>query len=226
MYRCVKVFFFSVVTLVLCATAQAAEPSASKSAHWQQLVNDKAFGYKDKLETVKEVKPYKPGAFEKFIGNSLEFFGGSTVQIVIWSAFGLLAVFVIYKLILANSSALFTRSKKKTATADNTADEQVEEGNWEALLQKAIAANDLKQTVRYSYMWLLQLLQEGELIRYRDDKTNFDYYRELEHTAYKQSFKQLSRQYEYVIYGNYTPTPVVYNQYIDLFNQVKRQLGR
>ena len=103
-------------------------------------------------------------------------------------------------------------------------EEDITNTNWEALLQKASANNDLRLAVRYSYMWLLQLLQEHELIKYRGDKTNYEYYSELAGTNYKQSFKQLSRQYEYTWYGNFLPSDTAYQQYLSLFGNLKTQL--
>lgn len=221
-----RILCFILIVAGFCSAHIHAAETAGKTTHWRQLTSDKAFDYRNKLETVKEVKEYKPGAFEKWLVKVLEVFASSNVQIVIWSVFGALAIFVIYKLLLANNSALFARKKKSMTTGMANLQEEIEDGDWEALLQKAVAVNDLKQAIRYSYRWLLQMLQDGQLIRYRDDKTNFDYYRELEQTAFKQPFKQLTRQYEYVIYGNYTPTAATYSQYIEVFNQVKKQLGK
>ena len=218
-------YFILIVVCLLAAPGYAAETNGA-NAHWRQLTSDKAFGYKNQLEIVKEIKEHKPSAFEKWIVKVFEALGNSNFQAVIWSIFGVLAIFIIYKLLLANNSSLFARKKKKVTGEVTAIEQEIEEGDWEVLLQRAVAANDLKQAMRYSYRWLLQMLQDGQLIRYRDDKTNFDYYRELEQTAFKQPFKQLTRHYEYVIYGNYTPTAATYSQYIEVFNQVKKQLGK
>ena len=69
------------------------------------------------------------------------------------------------------------------------------------------------------------LLQKKELINYKNDKTNFDYYTELNASEFRQPFKTLSRQYEYAWYGNAVPSDAAYSEYLSLFNNVKKQLG-
>lgn len=193
---------------------------------WHELAKDRAFYYRDSLEQYKMPEPQKESALGNAVLKFLEFFNKDTVQFLFWCAIAAVAIYIIYKLFLANDQAFFGRKKKNIAAGNAEMDADIAADNWEALLQRAVGNNDLHQAVRYSYMWLLQMLQEAQLIRYREDKTNFDYYKELRDTAYKQSFRQLSRQYEYVIYGNYAMSAAAYNQYIDLFNQVKRQLGK
>lgn len=213
--------------MVPATLCEGANTRTISPEQWRQLTNDKAFDYKNLVEAHQAVKDtHKPGAFLRGMEKVIRLLTSDVVQVIIWTIVALVAIYIVYKLILSNEG-LFSGRRKKIAGNDGEYNGvEIEGNNWEALLQNAVAGNDLKAAVRYSYMWLLQLLQEGELISYREDKTNFDYYRELQNTAYKQSFRQLSRQYEYVIYGNYTPTPVTYNRYIDLFNQVKTQLGR
>ena len=98
--------------------------------------------------------------------------------------------------------------------------------NWERLLQQARDNNDTRLAIRYTYMWLLQLLQERQLILYRNDKTNYEYYTELNDTSYKQPFKQLSRQYEYAWYGRYAISAAGYDDFAALFNNLRNQLGK
>ncbi|PQJ09828.1 hypothetical protein CJD36_018055 [Flavipsychrobacter stenotrophus] len=217
---CLFIVFASLQTMA----SESATPVVQEQ--WEEMTRDKDFGYKNDLEKTEVVKESKPGAFEKILKSIAEFLGDKNVWRLIWILLAGVVVYVVYKLLLSNENILFSRKKKALPTGETEGDEQMGISDWEVLLQKAVSSNDLKLAVRYSYMWLLQMLQESELIKYREDKTNFEYYKELQHTAYKQSFKQISRQYEYVHYGNYPLSATSYNQYVDLFNNVKKQLGR
>ncbi len=130
-------------------------------------------------------------------------------------------------MVVQNGGFLFAKGKK--AIGDNSdqgiENEDIEATNWEKLLQQAMAANDTRMAVRYRYMWLLQLLQQSNLIQYRNDKTNYDYFTELQETEYRQSFKQLSRLYEYAWYGNFALTSGAYNDYLAHFDHLKNQLA-
>lgn len=212
--------------MLACSSSLMAATRNISSHSWDSLTSDKALSYKNIVEQQVKTEESKPGIFSKILNAIGAFLSNGSFQVLIWVLVSLLAVYGIYKLFLSEGQFLFDRKKRTQAAPGADEPVDISEVNWEALLQKAVQNNDLQQAVRFSYMWLLQLLQQSELIKYRDDKTNNDYYRELYNTAYKQSFRQLSRQYEYVVYGNYVPGQAAYNQYIDLFNQVKRQLGR
>lgn len=122
---------------------------------------------------------------------------------------------------------MFHKNKKMMGDSDPAVNDQedIATTNWETLLQQALNNNELRLAVRYRYMWLLQLLQHQGLIQYRNDKTNYEYYTELNDTSYKQPFKQLSRQYEYVWYGHFALPAATYKEYGDLFNNLRKQLG-
>lgn len=226
-FRCKIIFLSFLCSLFLVASfslrAADAIPAAT-SEQWQQLTKD--FGYKNEVE--QQVKTdTKPNWLEQAIMKIINLVGATGFKIILWTIIGTIAVYIIYKLVLGSEHLLFGRRNKKQVNENGDELGELNGANdWDALLQKAVSNNDLPLAVRYSYMWLLQLLENKSLINYREDKTNFEYYRELENTAFKQPFRQISRKYEYVNYGKYQITPNEYNEYITLFNNVKKQLGR
>lgn len=200
---------------------------AITSIQWQQLTSDKAFSYKNDIETAQTPKEYKPGVLEKIFGAILAFIGSKQGNILVWIIVIGIVTFVIYRVFLHKDSFLFDRNKKiKTNTAPEQEDEKdLTATNWETLLHDAVNKNDLRLAVRYSYMRLLQIMQQRSLIQYRIDKTNAEYYSELNDPSYKQPFRQLSRQYEYTWYGHFALSPTAYNEYKNLFDNMKKQLG-
>lgn len=193
-------------------------------ARWQELTADKAFSYKSDKEVAPPPHEYKESAIHKFFSAFFEFFSGGIGNVILWIIVIALVGFVLYSVFFSNNF-LFSRNRKMSEDEELVrADEDVATTNWEALLQQATQKNDFRLAVRYSYMWLLQMLQQRELIKYRADKTNYDYYAELNETAYKQPFKQLSRQYEYAWYGEFTLSAESFHSYLGLFNNVKNQL--
>ncbi len=221
-----KIIYLSLLCLLFLLPVSAAPSRSITPQQWQQLTSDKDFGYKNELE--KQVTPpdTKPSKWMIALMKFFKFLGKASGQTILWVIFAIVIIYIVYKLVLSNEMSLFQRRGKKQLADSDTDLEEIGNADWDKLLQKAVNNNDLQQAVRFSYMWLLQMLQDGQLIRYRDDKTNFEYYKELEKTVFKQPFKQISRQYEYVIYGNYHITAADYNAYIDLFNNVKKQLGK
>ncbi len=224
------IFLFCVLCLsVRPASCLADTDRTITQAQWKQLTTDKAFSYKDEHQKLRPTikKESKPNPFLKFftaIGAFFSAIGGFAMWLLI---IGIVA-FVIYVIVVNSESGfIFGKGKRKmkeSGLPDQT-DEDISGTNWEQLLQHALNHNDMRLAVRYSYMWLLQILQQHELISYRIDKTNFEYYSELDGTAFKGPFKQLSRQYEYTWYGHYNQTRSGYDEFSTLFHNIKNELG-
>jgi len=195
-------------------------------AQWQQLKEDKAFDYKNDREHVKKQEHHNPGPLIKFFREFFEFFGGNFGKALMWLIIICIACYAIYKLFFTSDSFLFGKNKK--VMTDTGQQQQEEENlittNWEALVQHAISSNDARLTVRYSYMWLLQMLLQQQLIQYRNDKTNYEYYSELKDTQYRQPFKRISSLYEYAWYGHFNLTQDALNEYLKLIGNVKGSL--
>ena len=196
------------------------------SDQWHQLTNDKAFDYVYDIEQYQQPKTYEPGIFKKILQALFGFFGGSGGTALLWLLLIGAICFILWKLFSDKGSFMFSRTKKKMAEGEIVQEEEdISATNWDALLQQAVNNNDLRMAVRYSYMRLLQLLQQRQLIQYRIDKTNYEYAAELNNTNYKQPFRQLSRQYEYAWYGDFAITSAAYATYAEQFSNVKKQLG-
>jgi Ca2+/Na+ antiporter len=195
-------------------------------AQWKELTADKAFSYKKDKQLEPPPKEYKRSAIAQFFSWLIAFLFTGAGNVIVWIIVLAILGYIVYSVFFRNSF-FFAKNRKMipASGADGQDGEDIATTNWEALLQKATENNDLRLAVRYSYMWLLQILQQQELIKYRTDKTNYEYYTELNETQYKQPFKQLSRQYEYAWYGQFNISATTYNDYISLFNNVRNQLS-
>ena len=226
---------FILLFCVLCLSVRPAGCSAVPErtitpAQWSELTKDKDFGYKDETQKihVPETKEYKPNAFVKAISAFFSFLGGINGFALACLLAVAIVAFIVYRLAVSSGGGFIFGKGKRQMEGSGLPTEDAEDisgTNWERLLQLALNENDIRLAVRYSYMWLLQLLQQRELISYRIDKTNFDYYGELEGTNFKATFKQLSRQYEFAWYGHYDLTPAGYNDFNTLFRNLKNELG-
>jgi len=217
---------FIAVLLSLCFFGAHAAHTITQE-QWHKLTDNKAFGYKNDKEVITPPKTYEPGMIQKLLKSLFNFFGSGGGNILLWAIVIGVVCYVVYRLFFSKDSFLFSRSKRMVQETGPPQQEEQDLAttNWETLLQQAAANNDLRLAVRYSYMRLLQLLQHRELIKFSNDKTNYEYYTELDKTKYKQPFKLLSRQYEYTWYGNYLPSAPAYAEYLAQFNNLKKELG-
>ncbi len=89
---------------------------------------------------------------------------------------------------------------------DQTNPEHVADLDLENLLREALAQNNLRLAVRLYYIKLLKHLNHEGFIRWEKNKTNRDYANELVSVGFSGQFKKLMIAYEYVWYGERTPS--------------------
>lgn len=89
---------------------------------------------------------------------------------------------------------------------DLTDPEHVADLDLEKLLQEALAENNLRLAVRLYYIKLLKHLNREGFIHWEKNKTNRDYANELASNGFGGQFKKIMTAYEYVWYGERTPS--------------------
>ena len=84
-------------------------------------------------------------------------------------------------------------------------DADLPEDTLHALLERAIAQGHFAIAVRIYFLRVLQELQHAQCIRWKKDKTNQDYLREIREPAIASEFRVLAHFFEQVRYGGQTP---------------------
>ncbi len=186
---------------------------------WDTLTSDNAFGYKNEKEAA-ATEQRENNALVKAFAFIFTFFASTIGKSLLWLLLFGFAAWALYKIFLSDKTYLWAKREKKPANTDAETIDDISAADWNKELQKAIANNNARLAIRYSYMLLLQLLQEKGEIQYRPDKTNYEYYHEL-NERYQQDFRALTRQYEYTWYGNFEVTSDSYSRYMHIFNHLK-----
>jgi len=73
----------------------------------------------------------------------------------------------------------------------------------DTLLNKAIVQANYRLAIRFEYLKILRQLSLFELIDWQVQKTNLDYYNEINNALLKPVFKESTLLYDYVWYGNF-----------------------
>ncbi len=132
-------------------------------------------------------------------------------------------VLIILKLGGLSLTQMLKPAGKSIATALHyTEDAPIQETNFQALLQAAMAQGDYRTAIRFSYLQLLQILDQKQYIVWTKPKTNYDYYLSLQQQAFGANFKELTRIFENAWYGESPWTTEEYKaQYNLLQNQIE-----
>lgn len=122
-------------------------------------------------------------------------------------------VFIGWWYINNGQGSLFRRNPK-TIDQDYASEEISEDIfaiNYAAAISKAIAGNNYRLAVRLMYLQVLTNMHHNNIIRYKQDATNFDYLVQLHQTGYYPEFFKVTRHYEYAWYGLFPVNEQAFN---------------
>lgn len=161
---------------------------------WKKIVDGKDFN--ETPEKKKEKKDKKPSDFNL---PSLNI--GQAGKVFLFSLVILLLAFIIYKLI-ANSNYRANKKIKKIRLVDiNDIEQNLDKADVDPFLFDAINQENYRLAIRLYYLKVLKHLMELEWIKWKKDKTNSEYLRELYSKEFYTDFRLLTLMFERVWYG-------------------------
>lgn len=84
-----------------------------------------------------------------------------------------------------------------------TYDEDITKLDFEYWLADALSKKDFRKAVRLQFLNSLKLLAQLNLIHWKIDKTNYDYYYELSGHGIQPGFMNITNTFEYIWYGDF-----------------------
>jgi hypothetical protein len=118
--------------------------------------------------------------------------------------------------------------RRKSATAPipySEFFEDINEINFDTEIEKAIAKHNYRFAVRLLYLRCLKKLSDGGLIEWQIDKTNSTYINELTDQRQREAFGILTRQFEYIWYGEFGIDGQVYKNIDSSFQDFNKQVA-
>ena len=111
--------------------------------------------------------------------------------------------FIIYKVFI-QSGFFSTQKRRNNIFSDPEHGEELKETDaYDRFISEAEQKQQFNLATRYWYLKTLKNLKDTKLIQYSPDKTNQEYIIELKETLFLDSFRGLTRNYEYVWYGEF-----------------------
>jgi hypothetical protein len=138
-------------------------------------------------------------------------------QYVILTAVAGLAIYLLAKAELLGF--LFPQKAQATGMDYENLAEDIQEINFDAAIDEAIAVRNFRLAVRLLYLQTLKQLTNAGHIAYKPDKTNQQYVQELATTALQSDFSKLTRRFEFVWYGDFPVDNSRFTSIRDEFNQ-------
>ena len=215
----VSIFSFKNTTILLAQNTDqqeyistALEDHGDKTAVWDEATEGLDFSKRKKKKKKKkekretETNTNTPARDRNFQGNNSIFGNGD------FSGFFKIMFFVV---VIGLLTYLMMKIAGGTAFLSNRKVEKEEIGysieNVEANLQKAdlegfarhaLDKQDYKLAIRLYYLQIIKILNQNKLIKWKRDKTNNEYIREMRPSTYFKDFRSITRLFERVWYGD------------------------
>lgn len=133
-------------------------------------------------------------------------------------------VYIVLKSLGIDVSNLWRRESKKIQVPFTESLEDIHGINFDDEIEKAISQHNYRLAVRLLYLKCLKHLSDCKLITWQIDKTNAAYLYELTDADQKQTFSSLTKEFEYIWYGNFSIDQKGFNDIYRLFQDFKKQV--
>jgi len=135
-----------------------------------------------------------------------------------------LLIFIIIKIAGLNIANIFRGESKEIAIPYSESLENIHQITFEEEIEKALAQRNYRLAIRLLYLSTLKQLNDAHLINWQIEKTNSAYLNELTDAGQRQSFSVLTRQFEYVWYGDFPVDGSSFQNINTLFHDFKNML--
>lgn len=116
---------------------------------------------------------------------------------------GVLIFLLIRFFLKVNSNNLLTKAKQNGTISFTEEEQIIKNEDIPALIKDAIQQKNYRLAIRYYYLLSLKYLTESDSISWQPQKTNEDYIKEIDKEHLKIDFKNITRIYDYVWYGEF-----------------------
>jgi hypothetical protein len=132
----------------------------------------------------------------------LRFLSSRGLKYFILFLMGGILLYAITRIIVSNRLQFFYRPPRRPMVVKNE-EEDSPEDDLEGRLMHFMQTKNYRQAVRYLYLKALRLLNERGMIRYHQESTDQEYWRQLSQTPQGGPFRDLVLIYEKVWYGEF-----------------------
>ncbi|MFZ6051991.1 DUF4129 domain-containing protein [Halocola ammonii] len=208
------------LSLLTPATSIAQESDRMNEESWEEATEGVNYGNtKEQEEEEEEIEPQeedKEDSDSSFwnwdIGISQTLLKVLSISLIV-----ILLTFVLVRL-LGNRIGFGKLKEKKLSFTLEDVEENLEESDLERFKREALDKKDFKTAIRILYLMILKDLSIQNKIAWKREKTNSQYVREMRGNEGFKEFRDLTRSFEYVWYGEMPFSATDYQKLLPAFS--------
>jgi hypothetical protein len=173
-------------------------------------------------------------AFFQWLGELFRrLFGGVRIGKSAFSVFRFVIILILVFLVVYIISKLMGVDLLKFLRKKQTIDEvpysesleDIHQINFDEAIENALSAKDHRLAVRLLYLRCLKQLSDANLINWKIEKTNNAYLNELTNEEQRRRFALVTRQFEYVWYGDFPVDGTSFSSINNFFQEFKQSVS-
>lgn len=114
----------------------------------------------------------------------------------------LAVILIVWLLVRTNPGSQVMRQHNKSKVILTEEEELLMKRDLESLAEEAISRHELRLAIRYLYLHCIKRLDMKRIITYANDKTNYEYIKEIKIIEISRTFRSLTLTYEQIWYGH------------------------
>ena len=130
----------------------------------------------------------------------------------------------IYLMVTGKFQRIFAPKPLETPFDFKEIQEDIEGLNIDLLIEEACKSGNYRLATRWGYLKILKTLAVSNKIIWKPYKTNHDYYAELTGMPFLNDFREVSKIYDYVWYGEMPVDESKYITYLPQFNSLEKSI--
>ncbi|MGO3184032.1 MAG: hypothetical protein ACTIJ9_14495 [Aequorivita sp.] len=216
MSRLFLILFFLLNTFAVTASGKdslnvTVDSSKVVQKHFSNDLSDKYLGGDFDYDSME-------GDAENFLGRAINWFFAKIgeifgfdispgmyqiIKLIVYSLLIIFAVYILVNLLVGKNASSFFGQQSKLVAPLNIQEEHIENIDLDNYIKNALKEENYRLAIRYMYLKSLKLLSLNNIIEWHFEKTNNDYYREIESLSLKENFKKASYLYDNIWYGEF-----------------------
>lgn len=142
---------------------------------------------------------------------------------IVWVVFICILIVGIFFIIRSNRFNLFSSKNKYSDAKILEAEKYIDELDLDYLLNQALLKGQKPEAIRFYFLKFLKTIAQKKYIKWEIQKTNNEYYYEIQNIELKKDFEYASYLYNYIWFGKFTITDEQFksaeNHFISILNR-------